>query len=37
MSTYRYIAQRASQAPMRQLCRVLRVVPAAYCAWQRCH
>ena len=35
MSTYRYIAQRASQVPVRQLCRVLRVAPAAYYAWQR--
>ena len=35
MSTYRYIAQRAGQAPVRQLCQVLRVAPAAYYAWQR--
>ena len=35
MSTYCYIAQRASQAPVRQLCQVLRVAPAAYYAWQR--
>ncbi|GAA3953691.1 hypothetical protein GCM10022406_39250 [Hymenobacter algoricola] len=35
MSTYRYIAQRASQAPVRQLCQVLHVAPAAYYAWQR--
>lgn len=35
MSTYRYIAQRAAQVPVRQLCQVLRVAPAAYYAWQR--
>ncbi len=35
MSTYQHIAQRASQMPVRQLCQVLRVAPAAYYAWQR--
>ncbi|MBC6607577.1 transposase [Hymenobacter sp. BT188] len=35
MSTYRYIAQRASQAPVRQLCHVLQVASSAYYAWQR--
>ena len=35
MSTYRYIAQRRSQAPVRQRCQVLRVAPGAYYAWQR--
>ena len=35
MSTYQYIARRADQAPVRQLCQVLRVAPAAYYAWQR--
>lgn len=35
MSTYHHIAQRAGQAPVRQLCQVLRVAPAAYYAWQR--
>ena len=35
MSTYRYIARRARQAPVRQLCQVLGVAPAAYYAWQR--
>ena len=35
MSTCRYIAQRVGQAPVRQLCQVLRVAPAAYNAWQR--
>jgi putative transposase len=35
VSTYRYIAQRASQVPVRQRCQVLRVAPAAYYAWQR--
>ena len=35
MSTYRYIAQRSSQVPVRQLCQVLRVAPAAYYDWQR--
>ena len=35
MSTYRYIAQRQAQVPVRPLCQVLRVAPAAYYAWQR--
>ena len=35
MSTYRYIAQRAAQVPVRPLCQVLRVAPAAYYGWQR--
>ena len=35
MSTYHYITQRARQLPVRQLCRVLRVAPAAYYVWQR--
>jgi putative transposase len=35
VSTHHYIAQRAGQAPVRQLCQVLRVAPAAYYAWQR--
>ena len=35
MSTYRYIAQRVGQVPVRQLCQALRVAPAAYYAWQR--
>ena len=35
VSSYRYIAQRASQLPVRQLCQVLRVAPAAYYNWQR--
>ena len=35
MSTYLHIAQRAPQVPVRQLCQVLHVAPAAYYAWQR--
>ncbi|WP_426062109.1 IS3 family transposase, partial [Hymenobacter sp. B1770] len=35
MSTYCYIAQRQAQVPVRQLCQVLRVAPAAYYAWHR--
>ncbi len=35
MSTYQHIAQRASQVPVRLLCQVLGVAPAAYYAWQR--
>jgi len=35
VSTYQHIAQRAGQVPVRQLCQVLRVAPAAYYAWQR--
>ena len=35
MSTYRYIAQRRDQVPVRQLCQVLRAAPSAYYAWQR--
>ena len=32
MSVYQYIAQRTGQVPVRQLCHVLRVAPAAYYA-----
>ena len=35
MSTYRHIAQRADQVPVRQRCQALRVAPAAYYAWRR--
>ncbi|SMB99711.1 transposase IS3/IS911 family protein [Hymenobacter roseosalivarius DSM 11622] len=35
VSAYQHIAQRAGQVPVRQLCQVLRVTPAAYYAWQR--
>jgi transposase InsO family protein len=35
VSTYRYIAQRQEQVPVRQLCHVLRVSASAYYAWQR--
>ena len=35
MSVYQYVARRAGQVPVRQLCQVLRVAPAAYYAWQR--
>ncbi len=35
MSTYQHIAQRAVHVPVRQLCQVLRVAPAAYYAWRR--
>ncbi|WP_161599534.1 hypothetical protein [Hymenobacter nivis] len=35
MSTYQHIAQRQTQVPVRQLCRVLHAAPAAYYAWQR--
>ena len=35
MSTYRYIAQRQGQVPVRQLCQTLRVSASAYYAWQR--
>ncbi|MGI4734404.1 MAG: hypothetical protein ACRYG7_04415 [Janthinobacterium lividum] len=35
MSTYQYIAQRQAHVPVRQLCQVLRVAPAAYYAWRR--
>ncbi|MBC6700180.1 IS3 family transposase [Hymenobacter puniceus] len=35
MSAYQHIAQRAARVPVRQLCQVLRVAPAAYYAWQR--
>ena len=35
MSTYRYIAQQAARVPVRQLCQVLGVAPAAYYAWLR--
>ncbi|MGY3088368.1 transposase InsO family protein [Hymenobacter sp. UYAg731] len=34
MSAYQHIAQRAGYVPVRQLCQMLRVVPAAYYAWQ---
>jgi transposase InsO family protein len=34
VSTYQHIAQRAGQVPVRQLCHVLRVAPAAYYAWR---
>jgi len=34
VSTYQHIAQRAGQVPVRQLCQVLRVAPAAYYAWR---
>ena len=35
MSTYQHIAQRVGHVPVRQLCQVLRVAPAAYYSWQR--
>jgi putative transposase len=35
VSTHQHIAQRATQVPVRQLCQVLRLAPAAYYAWQR--
>ena len=35
MSVYQYIARRAGQVPVRQLCQSLRVAPAAYYAWHR--
>lgn len=35
MSSYRCITQRAAQVPVRQLCQVLGVAPAAYYAWRR--
>ena len=35
MSTYQHIARRAVHVPVRQLCQVLRVAPAAYYAWRR--
>ena len=35
MSTCEHIAQRATQVPVCQLCRVLRVASAAYYAWPR--
>ena len=35
MSAYQHIAQRAVQGPVRRLCQVLRVAPAAYHAWPR--
>ena len=37
MSTYRYIAQRAGQVPVRPLYQVLRVASSAYYAWHRQH
>ena len=37
MSVYQYIARRRRQAPVRQLCRVLKVAPSAYYAWQQRH
>jgi putative transposase len=36
VSTYQHIAQRAAHVPVRQLCQVLRVAPAAYYAWLHC-
>ena len=35
MSAYQHIARRAAHAPVRRLCQVLRVAPAAYYAWRR--
>ena len=35
MSTYQHIAQRQAHVPVRQLCQVLGVAPAAYYACQR--
>jgi transposase InsO family protein len=35
VSTYQHIGQRAAYVPVRQLCQVLRVAPAAYYAWHR--
>jgi putative transposase len=35
VSVCQHIARRAGQVPVRQLCQVLRVAPAAYYAWQR--
>jgi hypothetical protein len=35
VSTHQHIAQRAIHVPVRQICQVLRVAPAAYYAWQR--
>ena len=35
MSTYRYIAQRQRQVPVRRLCQVLHVSASAYYTWQR--
>ncbi|GAB3244228.1 hypothetical protein GCM10027346_41730 [Hymenobacter seoulensis] len=35
MSTYQHIAQGADWVPVRQLCQVLGVAPAAYYAWRR--
>jgi transposase InsO family protein len=37
VSVYQHIAQRRQQAPVRQLCRVLRVAPSAYYAGQQRH
>jgi transposase InsO family protein len=37
VSTYQHIAQRAAHVPVRPLCQVLRVAPAAYYAWLRRH
>jgi len=34
VSTYQHLAQRAAHVPVRQLCQVLRVAPAAYYAWR---
>ena len=34
VSAYHHIAQRAGHVPVRQLCNVLRVAPAAYYAWR---
>ena len=35
MSAYQHIAQRAAYVPVRRLCQVLRVAPAAYYVWHR--
>jgi putative transposase len=35
VSIYRYIDRRAGHVPVRQLCQVLRMGPAAYYTWQR--
>jgi putative transposase len=35
VSVYQHIARQRAQVPVRQLCQVPRVAPAAYYAWQR--
>ncbi|WP_092678477.1 hypothetical protein [Hymenobacter arizonensis] len=35
MSVYQHIARQRARVPVRQLCQVLRVAPAAYYAWRR--